>query len=311
MLEKYDIQPSPPDLPAYVSSNDPSEIEGIYVKKAGYDKVVDNGNGSLTWIRNAQNPNPESYVLTFQDNVYRAQDRSESIIFKNIEWDGQDQFVMIQSGSSGSELDEYVYGGYVRTIVGQKVPAPALSDAWKNRVGIYVSDNIPWDDIRLVLPFWQLEESDGVLSMLPLGQGAEGAAIKESDAVAFLEGLANRSDSSIRVVRENGKEKLLYGGYRSYAINQVPPIASGDVVSGTVSIFKSDWYRYDAAAAGQTMNITITTDPSHYALTLFDQNLAFVAREMGALSWTAEQDKYLVEISPTPDASGNYTMSVN
>jgi len=27
---------------------------------------------------------------------------------------------MIQSGSSGSENDEYIYGGYVRTIVGQK-----------------------------------------------------------------------------------------------------------------------------------------------------------------------------------------------
>lgn len=305
MREKYGIAPSPPDLPTYISVNDPSEIEGIYVTKHGYDKIVDNGDGSLTWTRNAQTPDPKSITLTYQDDVYRAEGKTESIVFKNMPWDGMDYFVIIQSGSSGSEGDEYMYGGYVGTIVGQKVSVPVLSDVWKARLGIYVLDNLPWDYAGWPEPFSILEEKDNLLI-----RNMANTAISEDDATAFLVGIANRNDSSIRVVQEDGKEKLLCGGYRMYAIDQVPHIALGDVVTGTVSLFKSDWYRYDAAVAGQTVNITVSTDPSNYALTLFDPNLGFVAREMGTISWTAEQGSYYVAISPTPDASGNYTMTV-
>ena len=83
------------------------------------------------------------------------------------------------------------------------------------------------------------------------------------------------------------------------------------MVSGTVSLFKTDWYRFDAAVPGQTLNITVFTDPSNYALTLFDLDLNFVAQEMGAMSWPATKGSYYVAITPTLDASGNYTMSVN
>jgi len=311
VLEKYDMAPSPPDLPTYISLNDPPEIAGVYVKKSGYDKIVDNGDGSLTWTRNAQAQNPESIVLTYQDDVYRTEGRTESIIFKNMPWDGMDYFVMIQSGSSGSESDEYRYEGYVRKIVGQKVSVPSLSEAWKARLGVYVMDNLPWDDLRWPDPFSQFAEKDKMLI-----RDMENAAIPENDDTAFLVGLASRSDSSIRVIQEDGREKLLCGGYRVYPIEQVPPVASGDVVSGTVSLFKSDWYRFDAAAPGQTVNIKVSTDPSNYALTLFvrDPTLvqppSFVAREMGAISWPAAHGPYFVAISPTPDASGNYTMTV-
>jgi len=212
---------------------------------------------------------------------------------------------MIQSGSSGSDADEYVYGGYVRTIVGQKVSVPVLSEAWKARLGVYVIDNLPWDVIQWSDPFSLLAEKDNML----IRDMANGA-IPEDDDTAFLVGLASRSDSSIRVIQEDGREKLLCGGYKVYPIEQVSPIASGDVVSGTVSLFKTDWYRFDASA-GQMVNIMVSTDPSNYALTLFDPDLNFVAREMGAMSWTAAKGSYFVAISPTLDASGDYTMSVN
>ncbi len=304
--EKYGIEPTPPDLPTYVSLNDPSEIQGIYVKSKGYDKIANNGDGSLTWTRNAQADEPESLVLTYQDDVYRAEGRTESIIFNKIPWDGQDYFVMIQSGSSGSEYDEYIYGGYVRTIVGQKVSVPALTDVWRARVGAYVMDNRPWDDAGWSGPFFTITEKDNLLIHDDIN-----TAIPEDNNTAFLQGITSRSDSSIRVVQEDGKEKLLCGGFRGYAIGLVPAIASGDVVTGTVSLFKSDWYRFDAAVAGQTVNIAVSTDPSNYALTLFDSKGNFAGREMGAISWTAERGYYYVAISPTPDASGNYTMSVN
>lgn len=199
--EKYGIEPTPPDLPTYVSLNDPSEIQGIYVTSKGYDKIVDNGDGSLNWTQDAQADDAKPVVLTYQEDVYSAEGRTESII--------------------------------------------------------------------------------------------------------------SRSDSSIRVVQEDGKEKLLLGGYRGYAIGLVPAIASGEVVTGTVSLFKSDWYKFNTVVPGQTVKIEVSTDPSNYALTVFDWKGNFVAREMGTISWTSEQGSYYVAISPTPDASGNYTMSVN
>jgi len=308
--EKYGIEPTPPDLPTYVSLNDPSEIQGIYVKSKGYDKIVDKGDGSLRWIQDAQKytskDEPEGITLTYQDDVYRAQGKTESIIFNKIPWAGQDYFVMIQSGSSGSENDEYIYGGYVRTIVGQKVSVPALSDVWRARVGAYVMDNRPWDDAGWSGPFFTIVEKDNLLIHDDIN-----AAIPEDNNTAFLQGITSRSDSSIRVVQEDGKEKLLCGGFRGYAIGLVPTIASGDVATGTVSLFKSDWYRFDAAIAKQSVKIAVSTDPSNYALTLFDSNGNFKNRKMGTISWTAAQGSYFVAITPTPDASGDYTMSVN
>ena len=230
--EKYGIEPTPPDLPTYVSLNNPSQIQGVYVKSTGYDKIVDNGDGSLTWTRNAQTENSESYVLTYQDDLYRSEGKTESVIFNKIAWDGQDYFVMIQSGSSGSESDKYLYGGYVRTIVGQKILVPALSADWLARVGDYVIDNLPWDSVELSsAPFFTIEEKDNLLIVNGIA-----SAIPEDDNTAFVQGITSRSDSSIRVIQEDGKEKLLYGGYRGYAMGLVPAIASGDAASGTVSL---------------------------------------------------------------------------
>ena len=311
--EKYGIEPTPPDLTTYISLKDPSEIEGIYLKGSGYDKVEDNGDGILTWTQNAQADDAKSFVLTYQDDVYRAEGKTESIIFNKIPWAGQEYFVMIQSGSNGSEGDQYMYGGFIRRIVGQKVSVPPLSEVWKARLGIYINDNLPWDDANWPEPFSILEEKDNLLI-----RDMANTAIPEDDTIAFLQAIANRKDSSIRVVQEDGKEKLLCGGYRGYAIGQVPAIASGDVVTGTVSLFKSDWYRFDGTVPEQTVKIAVSSDPSNYALTLFEfdsKNLEFVfkGREMGAISWTTAQTQkfYFVAITPTPDASGNYNMSVN
>ena len=312
--EKYGIEPTPPDLTTYVSLNEPSEIEGIYLKGSGYDKVVDNGDGSLTWTPNDQNPDPEdpkdpkkpSYNLTYQDDAYRTPKKTESIIFNKIPWDGQEYFVMIQSGSSGSEGDKYMYGGFIRKIVGQKVSVPPLSKVWKARLGKYIHDNLPWDDANWPEPFSILEEKDNLLI-----RDMTNTAIPVDDTTAFLPAISNRKDSSIRVVQEDGKEKLLCGGYRGYKIDLVPAVSSGDVVTGTVSLFKSDWYEFKTAVPGETVKIAVSTDPSNYALTLFDSMGNFLGREMGATSLTTVQGSYFVAISPTPDADGNYTMSVN
>ncbi len=304
--EKYGIQPSAPALPDYDSETNPAQLEGIYVKKYGYDKIIDNGNGTFTWIINAQNENPNTFVLTYQNGTYMADDRTESVSFKNLQWDGRDYFVMIQSGSSGADRDEYPYGGYVRSIIGEKVTPVGISDAWKNRLGPYVFDNVAWNDIRWGCPFAILTEKDGLLLW-----DEESTAVPQNDATAFVAGLNNRSDSSIRVIQEDGKEKLLFGGYRAYPMAQVPPIAPGDVINGTVDLFKSDWFRVDTVSPGQEVDIEVTTESDCYALILFNENGAFMGMEAGAISWTTQQGSYFLAVSPMPEASGFYTMMVN
>ncbi len=306
VLEKKGISPSPPDLPTYLSIDDPSEIEGIYVKKSGYDRMLDNGDGTLSWTVNAHNPNPATCLLTYSDNAWRPQGGTESIIFKPMEWDGKDYFVMIQSGSNGSDGDEYVYGGYVRKIIGQKSAAPGLSNAWKARLGVYVLDNVPWDDFRIQEPFSILEERDGMLI-----HDFQNVAIPEDDSTAFMVSLNNRSDSSIRVVQEDGKEKVYCGGDRGYLMDQVPQIKLGDVVKGSVSLFKSDWRRFDGGASPQEVNIAVAPHGDHYALALFDSDMNLLDRKMGALSWTAQNQSYFLMVSPTLDADGEYTMTVD
>jgi len=304
--DKYGIHPTAPILPTYDSETNPAQIEGIYVKKYGYDKIIDNGDDTLTWIIDAQNDNPMTTVLNYRNGTYRADDRTESISFKTLPWDGRDYFVMIQSGSSGADRDEYPYGGYVRSIIGQKVIPVGISDAWKNRLGPYVFDNVAWNDIRWGCPFAMFTEKDGLL----LWDG-ENTAVAENEDTAFMAGLNNRSDSSIRVIQQDGKEKLLFGGYRAYPLAQVPLIASGDVISGTVDLFESDWFRLDTVSPGQEVAVEVTTESDGYALTLFNEGGAFMGMEAGAISWTTRQGSYFLAVSPTPEASGFYTMLVN
>jgi CubicO group peptidase (beta-lactamase class C family) len=304
--EKYGIQPSAPALPDYNTETNPARIEGIYVKKYGYDKIIDNGDDTFTWTMDAQSDNPTTTVLTYQNGVYKADDRTESISFKNFQWNGNDYFVMIQSGSSGSDRDEYPYGGYVRAIAGEKIMPGVIPNAWSDRLGDYVYDNVAWNDINWGFPFATLGEKDGLLLW-----GQENTAVPQNEELAFIAGLTHRSDSSIRVIQEDGKEKLLFGGYRAYPMAQVPPIASGDVINGTVDLFKSDWFRLDTVSPGQEVAFEVTTESDCYALTLFNENGVILDREMGALSCTTQQGSYFLAISPTPDASGFYTMMVN
>jgi hypothetical protein len=213
---------------------------------------------------------------------------------------------MIQSGSSGADRDEYPYGGYVRSIIGEKVTPTAISAAWKSRLGPYVLDNVAWNDIMWGCPFAILAEKDNLLLW-----NQENAAVPESDETAFIAGVTHRSDSSIRVIREDGKDKLLFGGYRAYPLSQVPIITPGDVINGTLPLFKSDWFRVNTVWPGQDVTIEVTTESDAYTLTLFNESGAFMGMESGAISWKTRQGSYFLAISPTPDASGFYTMRVN
>jgi CubicO group peptidase (beta-lactamase class C family) len=305
VFEAHGLVPTPPALPTYPSISDRAVISGIYVKTTGYDRVENNGDGTLNWIMNANSNTPQTRQLFFDGTAFVSPDRTETISFITRQWDEKEHMLMIQSGSSGSLGDEIMYGGHVRKILSEKISFPAIPDAWHQRTGFYVNDNMPWNDAFLLEsgPFSLITEKDGLLML-----NYTDTLYPESDDIAFVAGVTSRSDSCVRVVTHDGKTKLLNGGNRFYSIDQVPAIAAGDTVSGNVDIFKSDWYRFEAEEAGKT--ITVTTQ-SNYYLTLYDSSYALVARQKGALSWTSTGDNYYFCITPTPDAGKTYTLTLN
>ncbi|MCP4577727.1 MAG: beta-lactamase family protein [Deltaproteobacteria bacterium] len=307
IYEKYGIAPSPaPTLPEYPSVNEPSVIAGVYVKKTGYDRVDDNGDGTLTWTRDAHHQAPAPYILAFNGKAYCAKDRTERLRFMNLPWGGTNHFVMVQSGSSGSDLDDGFYGGYVRQIIGEKMMvSPAIPNAWKGREGLCVIDNLPWNDSGWAFPFSQLSEKDGFLII-----DGEYVAIPQNDTLAFLPGLNNRADSSLRVVQHNGVGKMLFGGYRSYAIDEMPTIAGGDVIHGTGSLHKTDWFRLEKVLPTYSLD-AIIDEGEDYVLTVFDSSFTLVGRERGSISWTPKQlGSYYLAVTPTPDAGENHTYTL-
>ena len=308
VFETYNMAPVPLVLPVYKSVDIPSKVCGIYVKSHGYDRIEDNGNGTLNWIRDVQDENPKSYQLAFNGTVYRSDQRSESISFKNLAWKGTDHFVMIQSGSSGSLKDTYAYMGHVRSIIGEKVTLPAIPNAWKQRLGMYVRDNIPWNDVNWEIPFNPfsiLAEKNGVL-ILDLGT----LISPETDSLGLIPGLRNRGDSCLRSVVHDGKEKLLVGGFRLSPMDRIPIVSPGDVVRGTVEIFKSDWYRFDTVSPGTSVTVSVDDNGANYVLTVFDPSMGLIARENNRITWISRKGSHYFAISPTPEAARDYTLTI-
>ncbi|RLB91144.1 MAG: hypothetical protein DRH26_08460 [Deltaproteobacteria bacterium] len=308
IFETYNMAPVPLVLPVYKSVDIPSKVCGIYVKSHGYDRIEDNGNGTLNWIRDVQDENPKSYQLAFNGTVYRSDQRSESISFKNLAWKGTDHFVMIQSGSSGSLKDTYAYMGHVRSIIGEKVTLPAIPNAWKQRLGMYVRDNIPWNDVNWEIPFNPfsiLAEKNGVL-ILDLGT----LISPETDSLGLIPGLRNRGDSCLRSVVHDGKEKLLVGGFRLSPMDRIPIVSPGDVVRGTVEIFKSDWYRFDTVSPGTSVTVSVDDNGANYVLTVFDPSMGLIARENNRITWISRKGSHYFAISPTPEAARDYTLTI-
>ncbi|WP_457552911.1 serine hydrolase domain-containing protein [Desulfobacula sp.] len=307
IFETYGMTPVSQNLPPCDTVDNSSIISGIYVKSHGYDQIKDNGNGTLSWIIDAHDTNPKSYQLILRNTVYRSKQRSESISFKNLTWDGTGHFVMIQSGSSGSISDEYTYMGHVRKIIGEKIVFPAIPNAWKQREGMYVRDNIPWNDVAWEIPlnpFSILAEKNGLLT-----SDYEITLFPETDTLCFIPGLKNRGDSCLRSVFHEGKDKLLIGGYRLYPMGQIPVVTAGDTINGTVTIFESDWFRFDTVSPGTSVTVKVNNG-ADYVLTVFDSSLSLLTRKKEIATWVSQQGSYYFVISPTPDADNNYTLTI-
>ena len=232
------------------------------------------------------------------------------LVFSNLNWKGTDHFVMIQYGSSGSARDDFIFGGYVVLILGEKTDIPSTPDAWKNRVGItYIVENISWNDGSWDMPFIELHDINGVLMVEHQAEMAVVAA--QNDDLAFVMGLSNRKDSCVRVIEEQGTEKVIFGGGQGYDIGSVLAIAVDDEVAGNVEFHKTDWYRFEAQDSGENIVFQIANGGDDFVLRLFDETLDESNEQgQGSIEWTSQEGTWYLAISPTPDAAGDYTITV-
>ena len=218
---------------------------------------------------------------------------------------------MLQYGSSGSDKDEHLYGGTVVDTLGEKVTLPAVTPAWVTRTGkTFIVENLPWNSLDWDGPWFGLVEKDSTL--MTLGRNGQQVLSVQNDHLAFTAGLSNRADSGVRVINDRGVEKLLYSGMQGFDISIVAPINIGDSVSDNASLYKTKWYRFNAAVPGQKVIFIIAGGGKDYRLRLFDNSLMTMKTEGDGRIEVASLpvgDWYLA-VSPTPDAAVGFTLTV-
>ncbi|MEW5734465.1 MAG: serine hydrolase domain-containing protein [Thermodesulfobacteriota bacterium] len=309
--EKLGLPPSLPAYPDLPCETDPALIAGTYVKKNGFDRMDNNGDGTLTWVRNAHSLTPLMETLAYGQGSWGAAGASMRLVFQNVSYMGADRFLMIQKGSDGSVVNESILGGYVVLALGEKLPIPAISPAWLARVGqTWLIDNISWNGLDWDLPFLLLDQAGGEL-MVHQGENHQ-VLFPENDALAFVGGIANRNGSSVRAINDGAGEKLWFVGYEAFPIDQVPRVFTGDVVNGQVDFHKVDWYRFDAPAPGAGLVFSVANGAGGYRLRLFDANLVSpLVDGTDRIAWQAPQGTYYLAVCRKPDGPGNYTLQVN
>jgi len=309
--EKTGISPSFPPYPDLATETGPGEIVGTYVKKNGYDRILNNLDGTLSWAKDAHLADPDVKILVYGENAWNVQGGSERFIFSNISFMGTDHFVMVQMGSDGSVIDESVFEGYVVMALGEKLDIPFIPSEWQDRTDLYwIIDDIPFNDLNWDFPFLELVDANGVL-MIRQGGNLQ-AIFPQDENLAFVGGLANRNGSCVRVLSEAGMERLVFVGYEAYPIDQVPVVFSGDVINGSVDFHKTHWYRFNCPADGTEILFEIPTGDGGYHLRLFTSELnTSVSQGIDRVSWIAQEGAVYLAVCRVPDSPENYMLLVN
>ena len=312
--EKYGLEPSMPAMPDYDSLSEAWQIEGMYVRarQGGYDRIVDNATSGLTWVQNAQSSNPESVQLSYNAScgMYEVQDAGFRLVFQEKEWQNKTRTLMLQYGAPKGGK-HYQTNGYLVHCLGSEVQQVDIPQEWDARVNErYIIENIGWNDIYTwFATYFEFREKDG---MLQLSGHASQTLFPQNGTVAFTRGLFNqRGDSSVRIIEEDGREKVVYGGYKAYNIEQVPSINVGDTVSGTSQAPHNAWYELDVSSE-QTLEASISgMDSEKYTLRVMARDLqAPVAQGKGSLSWDAGPNTWYVAVCPHPDAPQDFQLSI-
>ncbi|MFP4155695.1 MAG: hypothetical protein ACLFSG_08375, partial [Halothiobacillaceae bacterium] len=304
--DKDGLAPSEPVLPWYGTRTDTDAIAGLYAKQHGYDRVMDNGDGTLTWIVDAHSDEQETRTLFFQDRAYKYADGEERIVFDQIQDQGESYFVMIQASGSGSKTEQYVLDGQMQQILGQKIEPVEIPGAWFDRTGSYMLNNIPWHDFlwQIGAPLADLAIRDGVLLI------DDSVALPAGNNLAFLSGVNNRGDSRLLFESRNDIEHLVVGGYTGLPLEAIPWLIPGETRSAQASVHENQWYRFEAPVPGQSLTVALSGEQDHYYLILYNEAFEFIDRVSGQLTIADAEGGYYLAVAATPDASGRFTLTL-
>ncbi len=307
LSEKFKLEPVKPKYPDWTSISDPDKIIGKYVYSSGYDEISRAGKNSLLWKKNMLNVKSITNKLKFNGKRYSVDGSTEEIVFKNI--DGH--FLMIQYGASNSEADKYMYDNYVINLIGEKTDLPVISDVWKKRIGgVYLIDNNSWNDAS-----WgdnmtfSISEKKGSLLVL---RGEERALlIPHSEDVAFVRGLNNRGDSSIRFFKDGNTERVSYSSFTGYDIKNIAKISKGEVVKNqNLSFPKTAWYKYNAENNDEKIVFNIKKSDRKYKLRLFNKNLKLVKDGENVITWNSEKGNWYLAVSHLPGKKESFILNI-
>jgi len=204
-------QPERPQLPTgnYLSSEELQAYQGSYATHAGLGRLeASDGYLKASLIDHSFRLVPRS------DKQLQLQYRLLGLFPINLGELGQ--YGVGRALVDGHELLT-VSDQNVELVIGEKVKPVPLSATWQQRLGSYRIANLGNDT-----PFADkitLRVADGLLlidyTLLEFGKAKVIQVIRPvSDNEAIVEGLWRGAGETIRVIRENGQEQLVFAGYR-------------------------------------------------------------------------------------------------
>ncbi|MFP4213743.1 MAG: hypothetical protein ACLFRL_06490 [Desulfohalobiaceae bacterium] len=193
--------------------------------------------------------------------------------------------------------------------LGLKTEKSQVPAAWKKRAGKkYIIENIAWNDIYLWnYAYFELKEHAGVLMLSGM---LDQPVFPESISTALLRGLMDqREGSSFQAIEEEGREKLVIGGFKAYDADLVPRVQLDDSVSCKTRFPQNKWFKLQLdSEPGQ---LTLDTGNADYTLRVMDSELEQqVAQGQGSLTWDAGAGTWYIAVCPNPDAPREFELQV-
>ena len=314
LFERFGLKPQKPRQTDFISIPETYIAAGIYAKGNGYDKIIEVDENKLTIIKNAHFPNKQSKQsnLTFSKNLNRfiVADSSEEIAFKTLRHDGKKYFCMIQLGSSNSMKDKYIYNNYLTEIVGQKVENYSIDNVWENRIGKrFIINNIAWNDTSWEHLTFELISKDNML-MVKYNDLYK-IVVPQNRTAAFVAGLNNRSDSSIRFSDLNGFEHASYMGYEGILLENIEKVNINSSQSRRSEFHKTDWLSLSNTEK-RNIKIAVKSKQGSYYIRVFDESLTKkITSGKNNIEFKAKITNYYIAISPAPNSDKNFTLTIN
>ena len=309
LLEKFKLKPIKPKYPNWTLKLKPEKLVGKYVYSTGYDKIIrGERKNSLILKRCKLKKKAITKKLFFNGKRYSIEGSAEEILFKDI----GSNILMIQYGTNNSEVDKYMYDDFVIKTVGVKTELPGISDVWRKRLDqVYLIDNMSWNDVSWedALIFTIIEKRGNLVVDL---KGAQTLVVPDNDEItAFVPGLNNRGDSSIRFVKESNEYKVSFSSYSGHDIKYIAEISTGYTMEiDNLEFSKVAWYKYDTRKSEGKITFSITESDRKYKLRLFDEDFKLVKDGENVFDWNSEKGTWYLAVSPLPGKMDMFTLKV-